>query len=102
MDLLIFLTIQMNKAAMAALEEKWTSTETTSGPLTIKTSHFEIALSEVSPSVSVMVWLILLNFFFTFNQIYLMIDKIVVEIDIDIYCFSGAATAVLSEIVREL
>ncbi|KAJ1419970.1 P-loop containing nucleoside triphosphate hydrolase [Sesbania bispinosa] len=42
----------MNEAAMAALEEKLTSTETTCGTFTIKTNHFEVALSKVSPSVS--------------------------------------------------
>ncbi|CAK8530202.1 unnamed protein product [Lathyrus sativus] len=40
----------MDEAGMAALDEKFSSTETTS--LTIKTSHFELALSKVSPSVS--------------------------------------------------
>ncbi|RDX68081.1 Cell division control protein 48-like C, partial [Mucuna pruriens] len=42
----------MNEAAMAALEEKLTSTETTCGAHTIKINHFEVALSKVSPSVS--------------------------------------------------
>ncbi|CAI8592197.1 unnamed protein product [Vicia faba] len=40
----------MNEAVMAALDEKLSSTETTS--LIIKTSHFELALSKASPSVS--------------------------------------------------
>ncbi|KAK7328280.1 hypothetical protein VNO77_22383 [Canavalia gladiata] len=42
----------MNEAAMAALEEKWTSTETTCDTSTIKNNHFEVALSKVFPSVS--------------------------------------------------
>lgn len=53
--LLTFFFAQMNEAAMAALEEKLTSTETTLDALTIKTSHFKAALSKVSPSVSDMV-----------------------------------------------
>lgn len=51
----------MNEAAMAALEEKLSKTETTH--VIIKTSHFEAALRKVSPSVSDMVWLVLLDFF---------------------------------------
>ncbi|KAG5025870.1 hypothetical protein AAZX31_08G184800 [Glycine max] len=46
----------MNEAAMAALEERLTSIETTCDTLTIKRTikrhHFEVALSKVSPSVS--------------------------------------------------
>ena len=57
----------MNEAAMAALEERLTSIETTCDTLTIKRTikrhHFEVALSKVSPSVSDRVWLILLYFF---------------------------------------
>lgn len=62
-DLLIFLCIQMGEAVMAALDEKLSSTETTS--LTIKASHFELALSKASPSVSDKVWFILQNFFYS-------------------------------------
>lgn len=51
-DLLISLSIQMNEAVMAALDEKLDSTETTNDTLTIRASHFEVALSKVSPSVS--------------------------------------------------
>ncbi|XP_061365233.1 cell division control protein 48 homolog C [Gastrolobium bilobum] len=42
----------MHQAAMAALEEILISTKTISDGDTIKTSHFEVALSKVSPSVS--------------------------------------------------
>ncbi|XP_040987444.1 cell division control protein 48 homolog C-like [Juglans microcarpa x Juglans regia] len=44
----------MNEAAMVALEEKLTSTESTSdaAPWTIKTTHFEQTVSKISPSVS--------------------------------------------------
>ncbi|RDX65395.1 Cell division control protein 48-like C, partial [Mucuna pruriens] len=42
----------MTEAAMAALDEKLTSTETTCGASPIKINHFEVALSKVSPSVS--------------------------------------------------
>ncbi|TKY71351.1 Cell division control protein 48-like C [Spatholobus suberectus] len=42
----------MNEAAMAALDEKLTLTETTCDTWTIKRNHFEVALSKVSPSVS--------------------------------------------------
>ncbi|KAL5097677.1 hypothetical protein RYX36_002004 [Vicia faba] len=44
----------MNEAVMAALDEKLSSAETTSLTisLTIRTSHFELALSKASPSVS--------------------------------------------------
>ncbi|KAB1212364.1 hypothetical protein CJ030_MR5G025132 [Morella rubra] len=44
----------INEAAMIALEEKLTSTESTSdaAPSTIKTQHFERALGKISPSVS--------------------------------------------------
>ncbi|KAK7412060.1 hypothetical protein VNO78_03506 [Psophocarpus tetragonolobus] len=42
----------MNEAAMAAVDEKSTSTERTCGTLIIKRNHFEVALSKVSPSVS--------------------------------------------------
>lgn len=66
-DLLIFLCIQMNEAGMTALDEKLSSSETTS--LTIKTSHFELALSKFSPSVSDKVWFIMRNFFYTWNLI---------------------------------
>lgn len=46
--------LQMNEAAMIALEENLTSTDSTSNaaPWTIKTTHFEQALSKISPSVS--------------------------------------------------
>jgi len=43
LEILIVLAIQINEAAMAAVEEKDT---------TIKSIHFEMALSKVSPSVS--------------------------------------------------
>ncbi|KAF7825176.1 cell division control protein 48-like protein C [Senna tora] len=46
------LSALMNEAAMAALEEKLASTVRTSETLTIKDSHFEIALRKISPSVS--------------------------------------------------
>ncbi|CAL0302755.1 unnamed protein product [Lupinus luteus] len=46
------LSALINEAAMAALEEKLTSTEITFDAFTIKTSHFEAALRKVSPSVS--------------------------------------------------
>ncbi|KAK2441774.1 cell division cycle protein [Trifolium repens] len=42
----------MDKAILAALEEKLTTTEKKSDTLTIKSRHFEVALSKVSPSVS--------------------------------------------------
>ncbi|KAF3448765.1 hypothetical protein FNV43_RR09478 [Rhamnella rubrinervis] len=44
----------MHEAAMAALDEKLRSTQSSSDatPSTIKTSHFELALSKISPSVS--------------------------------------------------
>jgi ribosome biogenesis ATPase len=42
----------MNEAVMAALDEKLASIETTCESFTIRTSHFEVALSKVSPSVS--------------------------------------------------
>ncbi|KEH28392.1 hypothetical protein MTR_5g090315 [Medicago truncatula] len=42
----------MEEAGLAAIIEKQTSTEKTSG--TIKTCYFEVALSKVSPSVSKM------------------------------------------------
>ncbi|GMY13988.1 cell division control protein 48 homolog C [Fagus crenata] len=44
----------MNEAAMVALEDKLTSTESTSDavPWTIKSTHFERALGKISPSVS--------------------------------------------------
>lgn len=44
--------IQMNEAAMAALYDKLSSTETSEASCTIKTCHFERALSKISPSVS--------------------------------------------------
>ncbi|XVF70970.1 hypothetical protein PTKIN_Ptkin11bG0204900 [Pterospermum kingtungense] len=46
------LSALMNEAAMAALEEKLTSTDASETLWTIKTSHFEQALSKISPSVS--------------------------------------------------
>ncbi|OIV91537.1 hypothetical protein TanjilG_08949 [Lupinus angustifolius] len=46
------LSALINEAAMAALEEKLTSTEITYDAFSIKTSHFEAALRKVSPSVS--------------------------------------------------
>jgi len=62
-DLPIFLCIQMNEAVMAALDEKLASIETTcdtlTDTLTIRTSHFEVALTKASPSVSATVWFIL-------------------------------------------
>jgi len=57
----------MDEAGFAAVIEKRTSTEKTSGT-TIKTCHFEVALSKVSPSVSKMVRIILLNFFHALNM----------------------------------
>ncbi|KAF3952192.1 hypothetical protein CMV_022231 [Castanea mollissima] len=44
----------MNEAAMVALEDKLTSTKSTSdaAPCTIKSTHFERALGKISPSVS--------------------------------------------------
>ncbi|PKI45007.1 hypothetical protein CRG98_034602 [Punica granatum] len=44
----------MNEAAMVALEEKLTPSGGSSDPWTIKTRHFEQALSKISPSVSKM------------------------------------------------
>ncbi|KAK9274842.1 hypothetical protein L1049_022096 [Liquidambar formosana] len=48
------LSALMNEAAMAALEEKLTSVQSSSDatPLTIKMTHFEQALGKISPSVS--------------------------------------------------
>ncbi|XWS11436.1 hypothetical protein CRYUN_Cryun38cG0082800 [Craigia yunnanensis] len=46
------LSALMNEAAMAALEEKFTSTGIPETSWTIKTFHFERALSKISPSVS--------------------------------------------------
>ncbi|KAE8679184.1 Cell division control protein 48-like protein C [Hibiscus syriacus] len=46
------LSALMNEAAMAALEEKLTSTGISEASWTIKTLHFERALSKISPSVS--------------------------------------------------
>ncbi|XP_022733112.1 cell division control protein 48 homolog C-like isoform X2 [Durio zibethinus] len=46
------LSALMNEAAMAALEEKLTSTGISETSWTIKTFHFERALSKISPSVS--------------------------------------------------
>ncbi|KAK6279402.1 hypothetical protein POUND7_019669 [Theobroma cacao] len=46
------LSALMNEAAMAALEEKLTSTGISDTSWTIKTFHFERALSKISPSVS--------------------------------------------------
>ncbi|KAK8519791.1 hypothetical protein V6N13_031723 [Hibiscus sabdariffa] len=46
------LSALMNEAAMAALEEKLTSTGMSEASLTIKTLHFEHALNKISPSVS--------------------------------------------------
>lgn len=45
----------MNEAAMVALEEKLTSCGASDTLWTIKTRHFERALSKISPSVSKMV-----------------------------------------------
>ncbi|KAI4298996.1 hypothetical protein L6164_032496 [Bauhinia variegata] len=42
----------MNEAAMAALEEKLTSSERTCDTCTINAAHFEVALNKISPSVS--------------------------------------------------
>ncbi|PNY06643.1 cell division control protein 48 c-like [Trifolium pratense] len=42
----------MDKAILAALEEKLTTTEKKSDTLTVESRHFEVALSKVSPSVS--------------------------------------------------
>ncbi|GAU12742.1 hypothetical protein TSUD_122340 [Trifolium subterraneum] len=42
----------MDKAILAALEEKLTTTEKKSDTLTVESKHFEVALSKVSPSVS--------------------------------------------------
>ena len=49
----------MNEAAMAALEEKLTSTEKTTATVAVKAIHFEVALSKICPSVSAMVCSIL-------------------------------------------
>ncbi|OMO56379.1 hypothetical protein CCACVL1_26601 [Corchorus capsularis] len=46
------LSALMNEAAMGALEEKLSSAEISEIPWTIKTSHFERALSKIKPSVS--------------------------------------------------
>lgn len=48
---------QMNEAAMAALEDKLISSKSYSDvtPFTIKLTHFEQALSKISPSVSELV-----------------------------------------------
>ncbi|OMP01695.1 hypothetical protein COLO4_11662 [Corchorus olitorius] len=46
------LSALMNEAAMGALEEKLASAEISETPWTIKTSHFEQALSKIKPSVS--------------------------------------------------
>jgi hypothetical protein len=51
----------MNEAGMAALIEKWNSID--ENIETIKTCHFEVAFSKVSPSLSKEVWFVLLNFF---------------------------------------
>jgi SpoVK/Ycf46/Vps4 family AAA+-type ATPase len=53
----------MDNAILAALKEKWTTTRTKDDTLTVKARHFEVALTKVSPSVSDMVWFILLNLF---------------------------------------
>jgi SpoVK/Ycf46/Vps4 family AAA+-type ATPase len=53
----------MDKAILAALEEKLTTAEKKSDTLTVESRHFEVALSKVSPSVSEKVQLNLLNFF---------------------------------------
>lgn len=45
----------MNEAAMVALEEELTSSGGSDASKTIKTKHFEHALSKISPSVSQMV-----------------------------------------------
>ena len=46
---------------MAALEEKLTSNKSSSdgAPFTIKTTHFELAVTKISPSVNVKVLLLL-------------------------------------------
>lgn len=51
--------MQMNEAAMAALEEKLTSPERSSdaSPWTIKDTHFEQALAKIAPSVTDKVWI---------------------------------------------
>jgi hypothetical protein len=83
-NLLIFLCIQMNEAVMAALDEKLASIETTCESFTIRTSHFEVALSKVSPSVSDKVRFILRTLFC--NEIwYLVWDKLVLEIYIGFF-----------------
>ncbi|TYH34963.1 hypothetical protein E1A91_D13G154100v1 [Gossypium mustelinum] len=46
------LSALMNEAAMVALYDKLSSTETSEDSCTIKTCHFERALSKISPSVS--------------------------------------------------
>lgn len=55
---------QMNEAAMAALEDKLISSKSSSDvtPFTIKLTHFEQALSKISPSVSELVWFSLLTY----------------------------------------
>lgn len=56
----------MHEAAMAALEEKLRSTYNSSDASisTIKTSHFELALGKISPSVSEKVGLIFFQVLF--------------------------------------
>lgn len=53
----------MDKAILAALEEKLATTARTSDTLTVERKHFYVALTKVHPSVSEKVCFILLNFF---------------------------------------
>lgn len=51
---LTFYLYQMHEAAMAALDDKLASNESRliTSPWTIKSTHFELALTKISPSVS--------------------------------------------------
>ncbi|KAL2324763.1 hypothetical protein Fmac_023821 [Flemingia macrophylla] len=51
-DLSAIAKMEMNEAAMAAQDEKWTLNDLTHYAWTNKRNHFELALRKVSPSVS--------------------------------------------------
>jgi len=59
----------MNKAILAALEEKLATTARISDTLTVERKHFFVALTKVRPSVSERICFILLNFFHACNLI---------------------------------
>lgn len=71
----------MGRAAGAAVEEERAGTNTT---CTIKTHHFDVAFSKVSPSVSDKVCLILLVFF-THEIWYIMVKTLVLDIYVGIH-----------------